>query len=659
MLVSAVALVGGMPGWCQDCAQIAGSYSGTESSDFSLSLLVTEVGKTVTSDVSDVQVAQFGTNFSCKATISDQDYTWTGTLQGNKIVSITGPIGFSLASDYGSVQPGNASGNGRAGRGVLLIQLKGSCRGTVEGLSGDLHVRTTATLYGPAVPVPDTTPPTLHITAPVANRRLTAPELTARGTATDDANDDDTGVAQVFCRLNRGAWVEARGSNAWTAALTPAAVTNTLEAYAVDGWGNCSATDSVSFFQVITSPLTVQTRGSGKVVRGFSGNRLIIGDTYTITAVPASPAWMFAGWSGDAASGSPALRFTMRSNMTLIANFAANAFPARMGNYRGLFFEQVPRADSSGAFALSLRNRGAFSGKLTRAEAAYSFSGQFDAYGQATTVIARRYGGPITARWQIDLATVTDTLDATLTTESWTVTGQADRCTYDALTNPAPACGRYTLLIPGSEDPTAQPGGEGYGAVTVRASGIVQFTGSLADGSRAVLSQSAALSKQGRWPFFLPLYSGGGCLFGWLTFTNDGAVALGGRLNWLRSPQPRALYYTNGFALQPQAVGSAYTFTNGVPILNFSVGQLWFSGGNLPAAFTNQIRLGPRDQVTSTNKTLRLTWTTSSGLFSGSVGDPYAEGTRLSFKGAVLQQQDFAGGYFLGTNQTGRVVIAP
>ena len=50
----------------------------------------------------------------------------------------------------------------------------------------------------------------------------------------------------------------------------------------------------------------------------------------------------------------------------------------------------------------------------------------------------------------------------------------------------------------------------------VDSKGTVKFAGKLGDGTS--VSQSALLSIDGQWPFYISLYSGSGSLFGWLTF---------------------------------------------------------------------------------------------------------------------------------------------
>ena len=105
------------------------------------------------------------------------------------------------------------------------------------------------------------------------------------------------------------------------------------------------------------------------------------------------------------------------------------------------------------------------------------------------------------------------------------------------------------------------------------------------------------------------------------------------------------------------AQGSLYQFTNGVPVLNFTDGQIVFANGNLAEDFTNQIVLTADSKVTSTNG-MTLTISKPNGLFRGTVVNP-ATRKPIAFKGAILEKQNVASGLFLGTNQTGRVSWGP
>jgi hypothetical protein len=90
-------------------------------------------------------------------------------------------------------------------------------------------------------------------------------------------------------------------------------------------------------------------------------------------------------------------------------------------------------------------------------------------------------------------------------------------------------------------------------------------------------------------------------------------------------------------------------------VINLTTGIVWFEGGNLTTPFTNNVTLTTSNRVIngSANK-LTLSITTANGLFSGSVNVPGTARTN-TFKGALLQDTDAGYGYFLGTNQSGRV----
>src|SRR5213594_3107903 len=69
-----------------------------------------------------------------------------------------------------------------------------------------------------------------------------------------------------------------------------------------------------------TSPLTVVTHGRGTVTPDYNGQELLVGNNYTITALPA-PGFAFVNWTGGVTSSTARLTFTMQSNLVLEANF--------------------------------------------------------------------------------------------------------------------------------------------------------------------------------------------------------------------------------------------------------------------------------------------------------------------------------------------------
>jgi len=321
------------------------------------------------------------------------------------------------------------------------------------------------------------------------------------------------------------------------------------------------------------------------------------------------------------------------------------------GNFQGLFYDTNDvTPQSSGFFSALVKSSGAFSAKLLLAGKTYSSSGQFLLDGSYSNSIARKGLSPIGVQLQLDLAG--DTLAGLISDgTNWTAELLANRAVF-AKTNQTPLNGKYTLLIPGAEESETGPGGDGFGTVTVDTLGNVTITGALADGTK--ISQKTFVSGGGLWPFYASLYSGNGSVFGWLAITNEATNDMDGLVTWFKLPQANSKFYPGGFTNnQPNVVASRYQFTNNVPVLNFSTGQVWLANGNLSQSFTNTIVLGTNNKVTGTNK-LSFTITTASGAFKGSAISPDT-GKPIPFSGVILEKQGFGGGFFLGTNQAGRV----
>ena len=225
--------------------------------------------------------------------------------------------------------------------------------------------------------------------------------------------------------------------------------------------------------------------------------------------------------------------------------------------------------------------------------------------------------------------------------------------------NQAMQAGRYTLIVPGdSGDTASQPGGDSFGTVTVDAGANVKFSGTLADGTK--VSQTAPLSKNDWWPLYVPLYSGSGSILSWVIFVDSSEASFTGVFTWIKPALPNATFYTNGFTVQREFSGSSYRPpTNSLDrVLTFTAGRTQFSAGNLAEPFANEVMLADNSKVSNsgTNK-LTLSISLSSGLFSGSVTPPGATRS-FSFRGALHQKQNYGSGFFLGTDQSGRVRFA-
>jgi hypothetical protein len=331
-----------------------------------------------------------------------------------------------------------------------------------------------------------------------------------------------------------------------------------------------------------------------------------------------------------------------------------------LGTYNGLFSEtdQV-RQNSSGFLTASVTARARYSGRLQIGANRYSLSGTLGPQVQITNRIVRRNDSPLTLDLHFGISNGAAHIFGQITNDTWVATLLGDRAVFNSRTNPAPYTNRYTLLIPGQDGDALLPAGNGFGSVLVDANGRVTFAGTLADGTK--VSQSVPLSRDGTWPLYVSLYAGGGSIWSWLDFASPGSSDINGTLSWIKLPDVRARYYSNGFTNGNETVvGSVYSPPAGSNILNLTNALVQFSGGDLLLDFSNPVALGLRSRVTNLSSSNRLTmaFSLATGTFAGGIRDP-STGRTWSFGGAVLQNLGAGYGFLLETNQSSQVVFTP
>jgi uncharacterized repeat protein (TIGR02543 family) len=511
----------------------------------------------------------------------------------------------------------------------------------------------------------DVTPPGITVSSPVQNQRWSNSTFTAAGTAKDNVQ-----VSNVLCQLNGGGWTPATPLNStwsnWTATLAPLQSTNLFEAYSVDTTGNRSATNKVHFLFIPSATLALQTNGLGGVTPADNHKLLAIGTNYTLTATPAHD-WIFSNWiaggSTNFVSVNRILTFTMQSNLTLSANFVTNVFLAAQGTYHGLFAPtNAPREQTnSGAITLTVTSTGAFSGKLAIGASAPSLSGQFNPAGAATNIIARKGHASLTVALQLDFAG--QAVSGFITDGSFVAPLTADLAVFNSARRATNYEGRYTFIIPGANDSGTGPFGTSWGTATVSPLGAVTYTVTLADGTTAPVNPAGAISKDGWWPFYLPLYNGNGSLWSWNCFTNGGLISFP-NASWINGTNTsKTAQYRAGFTNEAASIfGSAFNPTN-KPLLALTNAQVTLQGINLPFTIINQLTLASNDAITLTNAAdtnkLALTINKTSGVISGTFANPSSPKQILTVSGVLLQNQTNAQGFFIGTNQNGAFLLAP
>jgi hypothetical protein len=177
--------------------------------------------------------------------------------------------------------------------------------------------------------------------------------------------------------------------------------------------------------------------------------------------------------------------------------------------------------------------------------------------------------------------------------------------------------------------------------------------------------QTAAMTVDGRWPMFAKL--GGstkGILSGWLTFDETTESDFAGSLIWLGPEVPGPNHaFVPEFSGIVSAVGSRYISPSG-KVLQTSDAinnvHLTLSEGGLETPIERDVTLNPANKFIFTDrvKPESLSVKTSTGLFTGKF--LRAQGETDTFRGAILQKQNFGGGAFVDRGgEVGSVVLQP
>jgi formylglycine-generating enzyme required for sulfatase activity len=487
----------------------------------------------------------------------------------------------------------------------------------------------------------DTNRPTLKITTPSNNARLSNQTFTVTGSATDNV-----AVTGVFYQVNNAPWQAATGTKAWSGAATWIPGTNTVRAYAVDAAGNVSLTNLVRVIYVLSDRLTVLTNGLGSITPNYGGQLLEIGKNYTMSA-RAGSGYLFQNWTDDRGTLGTGtnLIFQMRSNLVVTAHFVTNIFLAAKGTYNGLFIPtNNPTVTNSGFITLVLSDSGAFKGQMMMAGSSLNITSRFDIAGRALFTTSKAGVGSLLV--SLTLAPEQHSIDGWVSNSAWVSDLRSDRL----VTNTTLA-GKYTFLVEGSADAATSPAGLGAGMVTVSAKGVVQVSATLADGT--AISPSSALEDDGVWPLYVPLNGGSGVFMGWMQCRST-TTAL-----WIK-PATTNRCYGGGFLEMPVVAMAPYTPpASGRNALNWTNGTIIIGGGNIPARLQSRVSFSNNQcrALSGTISNLTLSVTPSNGLLTASFIHP-ATGKAVTVKGAVLQNQQgfrplLSGGWFLGTNQGG------
>jgi hypothetical protein len=349
------------------------------------------------------------------------------------------------------------------------------------------------------------------------------------------------------------------------------------------------------------------------------------------------------------------LTFLMESNMTLTANFVSNFFAPSVGIYNGLFWSAntngIIQETAGMLYHLVLTNNGTYSGKLLMGGTNYLLAGRFNLSGRATNSFGTNAapGGPLVVAMTLETAPANQIV-GTVSSNSWTANLTAEL----GVANPNSA--EYTLLFPSPvADSTDIPPGDGYALVTNHL-GMVTLTGALADGT--AFNETVPESQSSDLPIYASIYSNSGVLIGWLNLDNLESGTSTNALTWIRKLSSGAARYPRGFTNTLSVLGAPWSDTT--PAITLAKGDLSLTNAGASLDFT--VAVLKDNTITklggATPNSLSGSIDPKTGLlkvfFGAGTGPAVTEGL-----GAVLQDQNMAGGFFLTATNAGALILQP
>ncbi len=332
--------------------------------------------------------------------------------------------------------------------------------------------------------------------------------------------------------------------------------------------------------------------------------------------------------------------------------------PAPTGVYQGIYaLDGGINPETAGYFQFTISAaKRSFSGKVTSGKTVLRESGTFSLAHETDINLPGPDGSLIPAHVQLLTTNDTPQIIGLSTNGTTNVFLIGNRLYYSSKITNALA-GNYTLSLQNTNLSPLAPNGDGYATLRVARNGTVAIKGQAADGSK--FSQSCGLSRSGDFPLYAVLNAGRGRLLGIQRLNKQTTSSiLGPNSIWVKNAGPDLLY-PDGFYLLVNGIGSTYAPPLNQPILVWTNGVISFHGGDL---FTGDVTIWDFVPVTlraparfvpdSSTERVNLNASTGSGSVSGSFVDPSTD-MRAQIRGALLQQQKTARGFFISTNTAG------
>jgi hypothetical protein len=346
--------------------------------------------------------------------------------------------------------------------------------------------------------------------------------------------------------------------------------------------------------------------------------------------------------------------------LLVFASFAESVLsaPPAVQVYQGLSYTETEPPEPFGAIAVSIRSSGLFSASYRSGGQKVAFQGVLE---PDSTGVAEKNGVELS----FVLDPETNELTGTLTSEfeESLVIRAVAKASPDEMAERGFA-GKYTLRFSDGVLPEQGAFGHGFATLTVSASGSIRMAGRLADGARFTFN--SAVGADGTFPLDVTMHKGWSAARGWLTVVGSSEAVpdesdLSGQVLWhsdLTTVVKGRNFFT-AFETLLTVDGSRYTPpANGASLLDLSTPLVRLSAGDLRRPLNREISiLGAKISTNWKTTRFSLSATPGSGALSGKFFHP-ASGTKRPFHGVVLQKQNVAAGFFLGTNVGGRMSLA-
>lgn len=340
--------------------------------------------------------------------------------------------------------------------------------------------------------------------------------------------------------------------------------------------------------------------------------------------------------------------------------------PTFFGSFHGLVDHGVLNNSLGGSVKLDITNAGGVTGKIIMAGVTYTLPANLrletltSPAAKAVLVVPAmkpvKTLPAVHARLSINPATgeVTGHVSTSATPGE---PGELDLLAQRQVAPAALAVGSYNshLTPSNNQGDLAYPQGTGYSILKVANTGVITWTGKLADGTG--ITGSAGLGAQGQAPLHLMLYANRGSIQGWST-VGTGLHASSSPLSWVKKNiLTTTRSYKSGFPtpLGVDLNGSLYDpKSSPFLLLNLSAGtantDVILTEANLGGTVTQRFGIVAPATVkidaALNGQRLVLSIAASSGIFKGSI-TPTPPGRKAELEGIIVPHLSLGSGFFL------------